>query len=289
MKLSKYIFICLMVTLSLAAKAANDGVPAVADNDIFNSKINAWAEGTVLTLDADGGKFTIRGTQRPYATQYAKMMQEIQSKTAKLSGADRDAKAAEIRKSWFDTLEKARVQDPGKDSDFTFRVTSKNGMLHFFDESRHYGMKFENAIPTTKLSDNERTAMLALKDLRVGDFIVVGYASGVINNDAFIVVKANKDSAHSSADRKISEPAAVISTSPALGTDTENARLIRRALVADKSLSTAAHNVRIDVKDGVAHLRGDVLSETEKKSVEDKAAGVVGSEKIMSHLEVSKK
>ena len=49
---------------------------------------------------------------------------------------------------------------------------------------------------------------------------------------------------------------------------------IRRAVVADKSLSMYAHNVKIIVVGGAATLKGPVRSEAEKQAVADKAAEV---------------
>ena len=47
--------------------------------------------------------------------------------------------------------------------------------------------------------------------------------------------------------------------------------------MADKSLSTYAHNVKVISQDGVVTLKGPVHSEDEKKSIESKATEVAGS------------
>src|SRR5215470_7240024 len=52
---------------------------------------------------------------------------------------------------------------------------------------------------------------------------------------------------------------------------------IRQSLVADKSLSTYAHNVKIITKDGMVTLKGPVHSEDEKSAIASKAAEVAGS------------
>ena len=49
---------------------------------------------------------------------------------------------------------------------------------------------------------------------------------------------------------------------------------IRRSVVADKSLSMYAHNVKIIVVGGAVTLKGPVRSEAEKQAVADKAAHV---------------
>ena len=62
---------------------------------------------------------------------------------------------------------------------------------------------------------------------------------------------------------------------------------IRQSLVADKSLSTYAHNVKIITRDGMVTLKGPVRSEDEKSAIASKAAEVAGSpDKITNQLTV---
>ena len=71
--------------------------------------------------------------------------------------------------------------------------------------------------------------------------------------------------------------------------DREITRKIRRALVADDSLSTYAHNVKIITRDGLVTLRGPVRSAEEKKLVEVKAAEIAGgTEKVTSQISIAK-
>jgi hyperosmotically inducible periplasmic protein len=63
-------------------------------------------------------------------------------------------------------------------------------------------------------------------------------------------------------------------------------RKIRQALVADKSLSTEAHNVTIVTRNGAVTLRGTVKSEDEKQKVLSTAAQVVDASKIDNQLMV---
>jgi hyperosmotically inducible protein len=62
---------------------------------------------------------------------------------------------------------------------------------------------------------------------------------------------------------------------------------IRKAVMADKSLSTYAHNVKIVAQDGKVTLRGPVRSDDEKRSVEAKAAAVVGEGSVTSQIEIA--
>jgi hyperosmotically inducible protein len=62
---------------------------------------------------------------------------------------------------------------------------------------------------------------------------------------------------------------------------------IRQALIADKSLSTYGHNVKIITKDGSVTLKGPVHSEEEKQSIASKTESIVGSpDKVTNQLTV---
>ena len=61
---------------------------------------------------------------------------------------------------------------------------------------------------------------------------------------------------------------------------------IRRAVVADDSLSMTAKNVKIITADGVVTLRGPVKTAAEKATIAKLAAANAGDAKVMNHLEV---
>ena len=61
---------------------------------------------------------------------------------------------------------------------------------------------------------------------------------------------------------------------------------IRKAIIADKSLSTYAHNVKIITTNGMVTLKGPVKSDDEKQKVGTKAAEVVDASKIDNELTV---
>ncbi len=71
--------------------------------------------------------------------------------------------------------------------------------------------------------------------------------------------------------------------------DRQLAQQIRRALVKDKSLSSNAHNVKVIAQDGMVTLKGPVNSESEKHTVEAKAAQIAGSDKVTSDIQVRSK
>ena len=61
---------------------------------------------------------------------------------------------------------------------------------------------------------------------------------------------------------------------------------IRKALMADKSLSTYGHNVKIITLNGAVTLKGPVHSEEEKQSIAAKATEVAGQDKVTNQLTV---
>ena len=68
--------------------------------------------------------------------------------------------------------------------------------------------------------------------------------------------------------------------------DRATTQKIRKAIMADKSLSTYAHNVKIITTDGAVTLKGPVQSEDEKQKVATEAASVVSPDKVTNELTV---
>ena len=65
--------------------------------------------------------------------------------------------------------------------------------------------------------------------------------------------------------------------------DSEITRQIRKSVIADKSLSMYAHNVKIITRHGVVTLKGPVKSEDEKQVIANKAEAVVGSAEMVKN------
>lgn len=68
--------------------------------------------------------------------------------------------------------------------------------------------------------------------------------------------------------------------------DTQITASVRKAIIADKDLSTYAHNVKIITKNGQVTLKGPVKSEEEKDKVFADATSAVASGKVINQLTV---
>jgi len=71
--------------------------------------------------------------------------------------------------------------------------------------------------------------------------------------------------------------------------DVELTRRIREAVVADDSLSTNAHNVKIITINGKVTLRGPVESEAERAKIVATAQQLAGKNKVDNKLEIANK
>ena len=69
--------------------------------------------------------------------------------------------------------------------------------------------------------------------------------------------------------------------------DRELAEKIRKSVVADKSLSTYAHNVKIIVENGVVTLKGPVHSEEESRAIQAKAQQFTDASSIHNEITVT--
>jgi hyperosmotically inducible periplasmic protein len=68
--------------------------------------------------------------------------------------------------------------------------------------------------------------------------------------------------------------------------DREITQKIRQAVMADKSLSTYGHNVKIITENGSVTLKGPVHSDDEKEKIASAAASVVGADKVTNQITV---
>jgi len=68
--------------------------------------------------------------------------------------------------------------------------------------------------------------------------------------------------------------------------DRDTMQKIRKAIMADKGLSSYAHNVKIIAQGGKVTLKGPVRSEEEKSNIEQKATEVAGAGNVTNELTI---
>jgi hypothetical protein len=218
--------ICAVVVFASAGAFAADGevrplpkeanaprADAKGGEVTFDTRIDTWVEGTVLSIDADGAKLGVRGVKLPYATAMAGMWQDIHNQTKDLNAADRKAKEDEVRRAWADRLAKSRDEKVAdKTSDYTFALPA-NGQLSMYNanevksveylglagarEGKSQEVAYEKdarkdtgdvRVPA-KLDEKEFAALKSLKDLKVGDRVQIGFDDGVVTDEVYVLVK----------------------------------------------------------------------------------------------------
>ena len=113
----------------------------------------------------------------------------------------------------------------------------------------------------------------------MGALLVLGPASHVraqTNPDNTKVNQRDRQASQATADQQLNNRS-----------DLEITRQIRKAIVADKSLSTYAHNIKIITKGSKVTLKGPVRSDNEKKTLEVKATEIAGAGNVTSEISVT--
>jgi osmotically-inducible protein OsmY len=83
------------------------------------------------------------------------------------------------------------------------------------------------------------------------------------------------------------ENATTAQTQKETTSDRELTQNVRKAIMADKSLSTYAHNVKVISQNGTVTLKGPVRSEEEKQAIAAKASEAAGNAKVVNELSVA--
>ena len=69
--------------------------------------------------------------------------------------------------------------------------------------------------------------------------------------------------------------------------DLDLTKRIRQSVLADKTLSTYAHNVKIVSVNGTVTLDGVVRSDHEKREIESKAQRIAGKDRVVDQMQVA--
>ena len=101
-------------------------------------------------------------------------------------------------------------------------------------------------------------------------------SAGQVNPDNTKINQRDKDSGEATADQQKMNAA-----------DRALTAQIRKSVMADKALSTYAHNVKIISQNGTVTLKGPVHSDDEMKSIMVKATDAAGSpDKVVNQMSV---
>lgn len=117
--------------------------------------------------------------------------------------------------------------------------------------------------------------------------LLLGCGTFVLAQDPAQSAPASDNTKMNQRDRNLNEPTADQQQNNR--SDRDITQQVRKALEADKSFSTYAHNVKVITQNGRVTLKGPVRSEEEKRAVEAKAAEVAGEGKVTSELTVKPK
>lgn len=144
------------------APAENAPRAATNDTNYYDNSANAYAEGTVSSVDADG-RVTLRGYESPYANSYSSYHREYYS----IPESQRESRAKEMREKYKDRLTYSEYKD--KERDYNFSVATP-GKFTVYDESSRYGRSSD-----TWNYSAPRTSHY--NEIKTGDRVVVGYDS----------------------------------------------------------------------------------------------------------------
>ncbi len=107
---------------------------------------------------------------------------------------------------------------------------------------------------------------------------------GMLANSAHAQTGSTQNAPDNSGQNKNQSPTADNQSS--VTSDRLTTAKIRRSIIADKSLSTYAHNIKIVTAHGAVTLQGPVNTADEKDKVAAYATSVVGADKVANNLTV---
>ena len=279
--------LCLFVLNAGTVLVAEDVVKASYETYAIEPSVDTWMRGTVMTINASKGSFTVRGSKDAHAIALSNMLRELDTLNHKdLTGIERRAQEQEIRQKWSPVLLAAKERIPENDSDFVFYIPAKGKTLNVYDES----LRAESEVFTSNgiwITRTNLDPITAFGNLAIGDYVAVGYDSGALTNTAFVVLKTQFR-------KKViikgePEPAAPLPTL----VDRADSQIpantvvqIRDTLIHDQRLSASAKSVQMLRGKSTLTLRGRVASSDEKIIVEQTAANFVGASNVISQLDV---
>ena len=195
-----------------APGSATGAAAVAASSGGFDTRIDTWVEGVILKLDLESPKFAVGGHKMPYASIHAEMLKEMAAKTAGMDAAKTAATETEVRTAWADKLKKASAEDHAKDKEFTLKMPEKGELVVLPEDAArdldflHHEKADDQSVATSNASvrndqkagqsevarttdQKQMVALGALSQVNVGDSVSVGFASGLVSNEAFVIIK----------------------------------------------------------------------------------------------------
>jgi len=117
-------------------------------------------------------------------------------------------------------------------------------------------------------------------------WMINALAAGVLVAGGGMLATAQTPAADNTKTNKAANSGATADQGKNNSSDRTLMQKIRQAVMADKSLSTYAHNVKIIAQNGKVTLKGPVNSEAEKQSIEQKATDVAGAGNVTNEITV---
>ena len=120
-----------------------------------------------------------------------------------------------------------------------------------------------------------------------GSLLILASATFVLAQEPATPSPDSDNTKMNQRDRNQNEPTA--DQQKANRSDRDITQQIRKAIVAEKSWSDYAHNIKVITQNGQVTLKGPVRSDDEKRAIEGKAAEIAGEGKVTSELTVKPK
>ena len=115
-------------------------------------------------------------------------------------------------------------------------------------------------------------------------FLTASLALAILSSSPLFLSRASAAPAATRAPDSAQDQGAASESQADLRADRMTLAQVRRAVAADKTLSTNAHNVKILVLNGTVTLKGAVNSDDERQKVFADVANVVSPDKIANQL-----
>jgi hypothetical protein len=227
----------------------------------LSPRIDSWYEGSVVSLQSDRGQFVLHGGPMPYATTYARMLREIRDKTANFGDADQRRRIEDdVRNAWQDRLTQAKSEKPGAaGAEMHFQLPARGAvsMLNEGESTTPSHLNWDRGFAdrgNPAASGATAPAIQSLGDFRVGDHVIVGYASDSPdrgNPEAYAIIREYQPAPVAQA------PVPVASPPPAAPVQTTTTIVYENDAIDSTrdTLSNTGHTIKHGLEKGASKIK----------------------------------